>query len=166
LGEEAGLEAGARTVDEDFPAIGEGDLAVGALGLEETGEFGVEAAGAQGLEGVGELLLGVGAEAGEFVVGEQVGEFVGIGGVVLVANGDGRPAGEHGRFGDTVAADDETGAAGHGDGPAPTIGGDDLHGQGELAVGVALRILRVRLERRRRHQVLGDAVDRGRLQIL
>lgn len=164
--EEAGLEAGGRTVNEDFPAIGKSDLAIGALRLEEAGEFGVEVAGTQDIEGVGELLLRVNTKPGELVVGQEVGQLVGVGGIILVADGDGRPPGERGRFGNTVTPDDETGTAGNGDGAAPAIGGDDFHGQGELAVGMALRILWMRLERGRRQELFRDAVDRWRLQIV
>jgi hypothetical protein len=79
LGEEFGLVALAFAVDEDLEAFGDVEWVGGFCGSglgEDTGEFKVGVAREFVEKGVELLVVGFG-EAGEFVVGVEVGQFKG-----------------------------------------------------------------------------------------
>lgn len=158
--EDAGLVGEVLAGDEDLPALGELDLAgVGGRGLGKAGEVEGDVAGTEEVEGVGDLLLGGFSEAGEFVVGEHVGQLGRVGGVVLEADGDGRPrAGGRGEDG-TVAFDDVPATLGDDDGAPPAVPLDDAEVKGELRVGVAVGIPRIRLQIARRDHLVVEAVN-------
>ena len=83
----------------------------------------------------------------EAVVGEQVGEFLGVAGVVLFVHGDRFAADQQCGFQPAVTADDQARALRHGDRVAPALLLDDRGQKLDLVGAVAVRIDRVRLER-------------------
>ena len=124
-----------------------GHIVLDAFELEQkAGVLGVAAAGAQFVEQFGEGVFLRPALARELVVGEEVGEFVGFAGVVLVLDGDLRPAGGAGGGVGAVPFDDVAAAVADDDGPAPALVMDDLLVEPELFGGVGVRVGGVGLE--------------------
>ena len=138
------------------------------LVLHEAGQLDVEGRVglADGFQHPPQVVLVEFRQFGEPVVGEQVGEFLGVAGVVLVVDRDRLAADQERRLEAPVAADDQTGPLRDGHRVAPALVLDDRRQKLDLVGAVAVRVRRVRFEGARIGQpgvgaVHGDAHGPG-----
>jgi hypothetical protein len=116
--------------------------------FHEAGQLDVEirVSVGDGLEHPAQIILVEFGEFRESVVGQQVSEFLSVGGVVLFIHGDRVTADQKRGFQPSVAAHDQARALRHGNRVAPALLLDDRRQQLELVGAVAVRIDRIRLE--------------------
>ena len=131
------------------------------LVLHEPGEFEIEGRIAV-LDGLQEALQFVFIKLREFrqaVVRQQVGEFLGFTGVVLLINGNDFTANQKSSFQSAMTANDEPAAFADRDRIAPALLLNDRRQQLDLMSAVLIRVARIGLQRVRVHQLGVRAVN-------
>ena len=131
------------------------------LVLHEPGEFEIEGWIAV-LDGLQETLQFIFIKLGEFrqaVVGEQIGEFLGFSGVILLIHRDDLTANQESGLQPAMSADDESTAFAEGNRIAPALLLDDRRQQLDLMGAVLVRIAWIGLQQVRIHQLGVRAVN-------